>query len=959
MSHQELEGGAITAFQSTISFIGECTLMENKAQIGGAIYASESIVHIYEGTLTIANNVATDNGGGIYLYQSELQCYSKSTLLLSGNFATVNGGGIHSSSSSIKVDSLFPELWYAGGYIKFAGNEANKGGGIFLEVNAKLYIQRREWSVMFDNIPAVIFDSNLASFGGAIYVDDSTNFGTCSSISYIRGTTSSECFVQVMSLHNNRGSHEINTDIHFIHNSANISGPTLYGGLLDRCIASPYAEVYSKIQKTIDVISGIGYFMNISNANLESISSSPIDICFCRDNIPDCSFELSTFFVRKGERFNVTLVAIDQVNHTIDSANVISSLSTHFGGLGENQLNQTIKDNCTVLYFEVYSPDSTEELTMYADGPCKDAVASKKKVNIKFAPCRCPIGFQPKTSNSEVNQTRCECECDKRLDGFISSCNPSAGTVVRKGNIWITYLNLTNNRGFFIYPNCPLDYCYAPGTLTIINLNLPNGSDAQCLNKRSGLLCGKCKSGLSLSLGSSKCILCPVRWRAIFIVTLLGSIVSGILLVAILLALNLTVAVGTLNGIIFYANIVSAFGSTFLSSTDKKTEFATTIIAWFNLDVGFDVCFFNGMDAYWKSLLHLAFPTYLIFLVLIIIYASERSTKFAQLIGKKNPVATLATLLLLSYTKILNLIITSFSFVILNYPNNASDIVWLPDASVRYLRGKHIVLFILGTLILAGGIAYTLILFFWQWLLRYQNKKLFRWVRYQRLTYFLEPYHAPYNFKYRYWTGFLLFIRAILYIISSANVSRDSGIDLLAVGITMVGILLLRMTFQGNLYKYWLLDMLEITCFINLLFFCLIQLFILGNNNININIIVVNISVSFTFVMFFIIVVYHVVKDCVSRSFLWNYCKWRRRALDKEDEIDEPGSTHEFNQPTYSIVERPTRNESLLPEGLEENDNTERAMEMCHKKEHNERHSCDELKHELTSLTTPYKLITY
>ena len=111
--------------------------------------------------------------------------------------------------------------------------------------------------------------------------------------------------------------------------------------------------------------------------------------------------------------------------------------------------------------------------------------------------------------------------------------------------------------------------------------------------------------------------------------------------------------------------------------------------------------------------------------------------------------------------------------------------------------------------------------------------------------------------------------------------------------------------------------------------------------------------------MFFIIVVYHVVKECVSRSFLWNYCKWKRRALGKEDEIDEPGSTHEFNQPTYSIVERPTQNESLLPEGLEENDNTERAMEMCHKKEHNERHSCDELKHELTSLTTPYKLITY
>ena len=183
----------------------------------------------------------------------------------------------------------------------------------------------------------------------------------------------------------------------------------------------------------------------------------------------------------------------------MDSANIISSLSTHFGGLGENQvLNQTINGNCTELYFQVYSPDLIEQLTMYADGPCKDAAASIRKVNINFLPCKCPIGFQPKTSNFEVNQTRCECECDKRLNEYITSCDPNTHTVVRKGNVWITYLNLTNNRGYLIYTNCPLDYCYAPGILTTMNLNLPNGSDAQCSNRISGLFCGRCKPGLSL-----------------------------------------------------------------------------------------------------------------------------------------------------------------------------------------------------------------------------------------------------------------------------------------------------------------------------------------------------------------------------------------------------------------------------------------------------------------------------
>ena len=44
------------------------------------------------------------------------------------------------------------------------------------------------------------------------------------------------------------------------------------------------------------------------------------------------------------------------------------------------------------------------------------------------------------------------------------------------------------------------------------------------------------------------------------------AIVGGIVLVVLVLLLNMTIAVGTLNGIIFYANIVAADISTFTSS---------------------------------------------------------------------------------------------------------------------------------------------------------------------------------------------------------------------------------------------------------------------------------------------------------------------------------------------------------------------------------------------------------
>ena len=156
---------------------------------------------------------------------------------------------------------------------------------------------------------------------------------------------------------------------------------------------------------------------------------------------------------------------------------------------------------------------------------------------------------------------------------------------------------------------------------------------------------------------------------------------------------------------------------------------------------------------------------------------------------KKNPVATLDTLILLSYTKLLNIVITSLSFAILRYPDGFQEVVWLPDASVAYLKGKHIILFLVALLILLAGTIFTFILFSWQWLLYHQEHRLLYFIRYQWLCLFLEPYHAPYTFKHRYWTGLLLIVRIILNIISAANVSNDPRVNHLATAIVMTGIL--------------------------------------------------------------------------------------------------------------------------------------------------------------------------
>ena len=62
---------------------------------------------------------------------------------------------------------------------------------------------------------------------------------------------------------------------------------------------------------------------------------------------------------------------------------------------------------------------------------------------------------------------------------------------------------------------------------------------------------------------------------------------------AFLLILNLTVAIGTLNAVIFYANMMAASKSALFPS---GVSFASVFISWLNFDLGFEMCFFDRMD---------------------------------------------------------------------------------------------------------------------------------------------------------------------------------------------------------------------------------------------------------------------------------------------------------------------------------------------------------------------------
>ena len=146
-------------------------------------------------------------------------------------------------------------------------------------------------------------------------------------------------------------------------------------------------------------------------------------------------------------------------------------------------------------------------------------------------------------------------------------------------------------------------------------------------------------------------------------------------------------------------------------------------------------------------------------------------------------------------------------------------------------------------------------------------------ITYRKLYMFLELYHAPYNYKHRYWTGLLLLVRAVLYVVSAVNVLHDPEVNLLAVAVAMTGLLLLKGFINKNIYKNWKLDVLEMICYINLLCFCLAMFFALAGNRDGT--VIAYISGSLIMLMFTIVLYVQILSKSVMRLCIWSKCKQR------------------------------------------------------------------------------------
>ena len=500
----DFEGGAITIVNAVIEFYGRISLLANTAESGGAMLSINSNIMV-NGEMTIVNNTATvGNGGGVLMQKSIL--YVNEKLHLTFNHAAKDGGGIYLCDSKININTYYR----SGTQCVLSSNRAERGGGMYFKVNSRLNLNYHSSEQFLTTNTTLFLTDNSAIYGGAVFVDDVTN-------SYYTCQLNNECFIHVLSP--DYVIYGLISEVLAIF-KGNIATPMkqgadIFGGFIDKCTLMPLltAQVLGldKVDWIYEYITGV---KSIAEFSMDYVSSHPVRLRFCNNDGTtrkvDCSYQPPAIFVKKGERFTVSVVALDQVNHFVD-ANVHVSPASLEAGMAEGQQTQLVRRNCTELEFNVFSPHDHEKISLHADGSCTDSILH---LHVQFKNCTCPIGLQPCQSKPTV----CECFCDPKLTPYVTSCNETTGSILLKeqSKAWIMYYNdEVQASGYVIHSHCPLDYCLPPAKRVAMNFNEP-GQNSQCAYNRTGILCGACSGNLSLSLGSSTCLQCEDYWPAVF-----------------------------------------------------------------------------------------------------------------------------------------------------------------------------------------------------------------------------------------------------------------------------------------------------------------------------------------------------------------------------------------------------------------------------------------------------------
>ena len=768
-------------------------------------------------------------------------------VIISDKVSLINCIFTGNNSTAIALNSAYLNLY---GNILFENNTARLGGAMKINEASLIFIH---------NGTQVSFINNRAEEkGGAIYVKTSCQDSFKSTVI---------CFLQPAL----PPPYDIPISeftkwmtFEFINNSAKVSGDALYGGDFDRCSTTlAYRLNNSHQHQRYSHCKAIfkGIFDMKLQYGLSNISSDPRKVCFCNNFKRSCNVVKDPIEVYPGQKFTVSVITVGQMECSSRGRINASLLNEVYPSHRLITVSPPIQltEGCVNLTYILKSNKRHAQLRFTPETAGVYCTIQKENLAVDFLPC--PLGFQ-------LTQTApYKCSCDPLLSKFLTLnlqiiCNISEQIIsVPQKTIWFGCFNPQQNQSLLncdslvVTPNC--DHCRnAPSNSKTVEIPLID-LDEQCSEGHTGIMCGTCKPGYSRVLGDLMNCQKGCTYTNLPIL-LIAFLVSVILLLSVIRALNITVTEGTINGILVYTTVMQTHQSYFSENLSHFGRGCWVFISWINLTLGFKACFYKGMNGYEQIWILFGQAIVSFLFLFIVILLGRRFIFFTRLLGR-NIVQVLATLVAMIYSNLIFATIVTFRFAMLYISTTNgtqhSKTVWYYDGSIPYLGLKHAPLFVTALICSLFMLYFMSSLLFIQCLQKRSEIPCLRWV--ERLRPFYEAYTGPCRDHYRFWPGFLLLVRTGLFIMNylvPSHIGTFFQIKMLITAVSFVLIISLACISPQGVYKRWPINILEFSFYLNL---CITSGFLGLNYNKQKNVSVVYTSVSIAAITFFGILAYH------------------------------------------------------------------------------------------------------
>ena len=724
-------GGAILGQRfSNIILVDNVTVTfnNNKADKGGALYLDDESDSVFSefANVSFHRNTASYGAAIFTNAHSNITLTGKSSLKIADNEAMQSGGGgyLNNGSSFIVQENAS---------VIVITNKALHGGGI---------CARNKGNLLFKDNSNASFYNNLASVGGgAIKVlnDSIIAITGCTTINFIDNNAQygGAIFLETNAVMINNSD---KTSVYFISNIAKLLGDSVYQEATWLCKSS------CKINRT-------------SGISSEFIATPPNELKFyqpatCIDE--DNDMQCKQYYVQNvmlGKEIAIPACVLDYYNHSVHSAQFKVQSEKHpiYRNSGPNQVLISCDQYERVNITGNQSLSKSINFTInYTLNVVLNPNWKHISVNliVELSPCHPGFWHYPNSL---------KCECYNAND--IVFCSDSS-SMIKKG-YWFGSVTGKPTVAF-----CPINYCNFTCCETSNGYyQLSPVRDNQCRSHRSGIACGRCEEGYTLSFDSIECLNvneCTTGQTILVLALIL--LYWIVIIVAVFSLMRFKVGVGYLNSITYYYSVVDIllnqnwYLSSVLNTTINIISSTAKIIPQY---LG-NFCFIKNMSGIDQQFIHYIHPVAISLFLAMITVLARRSRRLASFISK-GIIHVICYLLLLSYTSVAT---TSLLLMRPLIFHDVDKVYTYVSPDIEYLHGRHLayaIVAVLVTIIIVIGLPLLL------GLEPFLNSK----INFVKIKPLIDQFQGCYKDKYRCFSAYYMICRLVIITIIIAVSSNN------------------------------------------------------------------------------------------------------------------------------------------------------------------------------------------